>query len=230
MLNSANHIIFGAGNRGAAPVGATPYDIGTGVVTLGSYTSYDASAENNSLSAVEFNDDGTKMYTLSFNGTSVYQYTLSPAWDISSASWLQDGSITGPCAGMHFNAAGTKIYIAYSSPGVNSYLNSYDLSSAWNISTISDNATWTEITADDEDISGIHVSPDGTILHVTGDENDTLYQYALSPAHDESSATLVATMDISTLDGYPSGIKFDPTGLIMYVSGTFTASVYQIPL
>ena len=40
------------------------------------------------MQGLEFKADGTKMYVMDYGGTdSVFQYTLSTAWDISTASY-----------------------------------------------------------------------------------------------------------------------------------------------
>jgi hypothetical protein len=64
---------------------------GTGMYNL-SVASYDgvsfsvASQDNNPRS-VTFNSDGSKMFVLGVTGYSVYQYSLSTAWNPSSATY-----------------------------------------------------------------------------------------------------------------------------------------------
>ena len=48
------------------------------------------SAQDSAPSGLFFKPDGTKMYVLGDNGRDVNEYDLSTAWDISSASYVQN--------------------------------------------------------------------------------------------------------------------------------------------
>lgn len=90
-------------------------------------------SELSSIIAIQFKSDGTKMYLLN-NVNTIYQYSLSTAWDITTATYDSKSftaTITISTA-FNFNNDGTKVYI----PNVsNLTLNQYSLSTAWDIST-----------------------------------------------------------------------------------------------
>ena len=86
---------------------------------------------------VSFKDDGTKMYVLGRTGVDINEYSLSAAWDISTASYVQNFSVSTEESvpnGLFFKPDGTKVYVI----GQNGDdVNEYSLSTAWDISTAS---------------------------------------------------------------------------------------------
>jgi sugar lactone lactonase YvrE len=74
------------------------------------------SSQETNPSSIFFSTDGTKMFVLGLTTTTVYQYTLSTGFDISTASYSsnsfsvssQDANTTG----LTFNSDGTKMYVA----------------------------------------------------------------------------------------------------------------------
>ena len=94
-----------------------------------------ASYDNKSFSVVSqevfpqdvtFSSDGTKMYIVGYNTDAVYQYTLSTAWDVSTASYASksfsvSSQDTVP-TGVTFSSDGTKMYVVgHSSDAVHQY-------------------------------------------------------------------------------------------------------------
>jgi len=64
---------------------------------------------------VTFSSDGTKMYIVDYNSQTVYQYTLSTAWNVSTASYASlSKSVSAQASnpwGVAFSSDGTKMYI-----------------------------------------------------------------------------------------------------------------------
>ena len=86
---------------------------------------------------VHFKSDGTKMYAVGVTTDTVYEYNLSTAWIISTASYVQSFSVAGQeinPQGLFFKDDGTKMYVIGST---GDDVNEYTLSSAWDISTAS---------------------------------------------------------------------------------------------
>ena len=91
---------------------STPWDVSTAAYE----TKFkDVSGEDGFITGVFFKTDGTKMYVASRTNNIVYQYSLSTAWDVSTATYdtifkdvsAQDGDIRG----LFFKSDGTKMYI-----------------------------------------------------------------------------------------------------------------------
>lgn len=65
------------------------YDLSTDYdMTSATYVrSFSTASQTTTPYAIAFNSDGTKMYVLSNTGDKIFQYNLSTAWDISTASY-----------------------------------------------------------------------------------------------------------------------------------------------
>lgn len=192
-----------------------------------SITNQDATAHG-----LAFSYDGTKMYCLGDTNDRIYQYTLNPAWDVSSADYsaakslLISGQSTAS-AGITISSDGKKFYVMANTGSVMQY----SIPTAWDIST----ATYDSITKaiGGEDLTARQVSfkPDGTKMYVGGSTNEKIYQYSLSSAWNVSSATYdnvfisVAGQDISS-----RGDMISWDGTRMYMSGNTTPSIYQYNL
>lgn len=124
-----------------------------------------------------FKPDGTKMYIVGSTNDSVYEYNLSTAWNVSTASFLQSFSVneqdTGPTA-VVFNPDGTKMYILGDS---GDDINCYSLSTPWDISTaVFFNNFY--VGFQDSTPSGLFINFDTNTAYVAGASSDTVYQYS----------------------------------------------------
>jgi DNA-binding beta-propeller fold protein YncE len=173
-----------------------------------------------------FTDDGTKMYIIGSGNDRVYQYNLSTAWDISTASYLQFFSVsaqdTSP-TGIFFKGTGTSMYIL---GDTGNDVNEYSLSTAWDISTASYIRNFS-VSAQDTAPESISFSPDGKSMFVVGSTNDNLYQYSLSTAWDISTASYLQMLNIGVQDANPRGVFFKPDGTKMYMVGLSGDKVYE---
>lgn len=134
---------------------------------------------------VFFRDDGKKMYTVAASEGMMYEFDLSVAWDVSTASLNQGRSTqnTSP-TGLHFRSDGKKLYT------VDRYaaeFYEYNLSTAWDIST-----AYLKQSKSTQDTSpaGLFFRGDGKKLYTLGSE---VYEYDLSTAWDISTASLKQT-------------------------------------
>ena len=87
---------------------------------------------------VEFSNDGTKMFVVDRNHNNVHQYTLSTAFDVSTATFTNvvfsvSGQDPSP-RGMAFSNDGTKMFVVGSH---SSNVNEYALSSVYPLSVVS---------------------------------------------------------------------------------------------
>ena len=169
--------------------------------------------------ALAFSLDGTHMYVLGDTGNSVYEYSLSTAWNVSTASYVQSFSVTaedGAPYALTFSPDGTRMYFIGGS-GLD--VNEYSLSTAWNIST----ATFVQrfvVSAQDTAPRGIAFSLDGTRMYIAGATGDAVYEYSLSTAWNISTASYIRSFSVSSQDSAPWGITFSFDGTRMYVLGS----------
>ena len=84
------------------------------VSTASFVDAFGVSAQENEPSGLAFNNDGTKMFVLGYNGDDVNEYTLTTGFDVSTASFVDAFSVasqeTSP-RGLAFNNDGTKMFV-----------------------------------------------------------------------------------------------------------------------
>jgi len=133
------------------------------------------------------------MYIAAFDGSRVYQYTLSTAWDVSTATYdsvdFYSGNGRTNLTDIHFSSDGTKMYLAsYDSPAS---IYQYTLSTAWDLSTASYASKSANVSANTTFPTGVAFSADGTKMYTGGPSSPptTVFQYTLSTAWDTSTAS-----------------------------------------
>jgi len=166
-----------------------------------------------------FKPDGTVMYVTGSAGDDVNQYSLSTAWDVSTASYVQNFSVsaqdTSP-QNLFFKPDGTAMYVVgYTGADINQY----SLSTAWDISTASYVQSFS-VTTEEAGPTGVFFKSDGLSMYVVGISGDEVNEYSLSTAWDISTASYVQAFSVSAQELNPRSIFFDPEGSGMYVMGT----------
>ena len=183
-----------------------------------------------------FKSDGTKMFVVGSNGDDINEYNLTTAWDISTASFSQVSvkinsytQTKGVPVSLSFKSDGTKVFVASAFGG--SRVVQYNLSTAWDISTLS----WIAPTEDyfdvssQEDVSNdLFFKPDGTKVYVIGNRGDDVNEYDLSTAWDINSASFLQKQ--SVIDARPLGMFFKDDGTKMYITGDSGNNIRQYSL
>lgn len=193
---------------------STAWDLSTASYT----TVFSVSSQDSSPTEVFFKSDGTKMYVLGDGGNSVYQYSLSTAWDISTASYdsvsLSIFSQEGGAYGLTFKPDGTKMYISGEQQDT---VFQYGLTTAWDLSTASYDSVSFSASTQETGVTAVEFSSDGTKMFVIGFSGDDVNEYTLSPAWDLSSASYVQNFSVSAQATFPASIRFKPDGTKMYI-------------
>jgi VCBS repeat-containing protein len=187
----------------------------------------------------KFSPDGTKMFVLDTyqNTNEIHQYTLTTAFDISSASF--DGADetfdlsneNSSSSNFTFNNDGTKFYSAYSGR-----LYEYDVSTAYDISTSSYNNNFFDLILEYPNTrnmgAGVNVAfnSDGTKLFALDAQQREVHEYSLSNAFDVTSASRTNNyVSVGTQEASPYGFAFSNDGKKMFISG-FGADVNEYTL
>lgn len=189
------------------------------------FSSYSPSEAANSV-GVALNATGTKMYVLEAVTTDeVFQYTLSTAWDVSTASYdsvsLDVSTETTSGADIYFGDSGSKLYVVESG---NIY--QYTVSSAYDLSTASYASKSVSLTQ--SGAACMAMSSDGTAMYIATTSSASAYQYTLSTPWDISTASY-ASKSLSVVSA-AGGMFLSPDGkrLIVARSGSDLLSLFKL--
>ena len=158
--------------------------------------------------------DGTKVYFTGGGSRQIHQYNLSTAFDLGTNTYFGKVELGLRYPGaLIFKPDGTKVYFINSS--TTDYVEEWDLSTAWNITTASAHATYT-ITHEIYP-SGLFFKPDGTRMYVTGSNDDNCIEYDLSTAWDVTTVSYSREQGTG-ISGYPRDVFFKTDGTKMYIT------------
>jgi sugar lactone lactonase YvrE len=177
---------------------------------------------------VQFHPEGHTMYIVGIDRDTVYQYSLSTAWDVSTATYASkskdvSAQDTNPQS-LAFSDDGTKMYILGST---NDRIFQYTLSSPWDVSTATYASKFLSVASQENSPLAMAFSSDGKKVLVAGSTNDTVYQYTLSTAWDISTATYDnKSLSIGAQESAPHGIALSTDQKKMFIVGTASDIVY----
>ena len=216
MVGSANDSVYQYSLSTAFDLSTASYDS----------VSFSVASQETGINGIFFKPDGTKMYLSGNVNDSAYQYSLSTAWDLSTASYdsvsFSVASQETNVLNIFFKSDGTKMYIL---GGNDTY--QYSLSTAWDLSTASYDSVSFSMRGQDLNHRGLLFKSDGTKMYTTG-LYDFVYQYSLSTAWDLSTASY-DSVSFSTFsqDGSPYSVGFGDNGTKMHILGGSSDTVYQ---
>ena len=164
-------------------------------------------------------EDGTEVYVVGYSPSSgsadkIYQYSLSTAHDLSSASFTGefDYSSKVPVAGcVHFHSNGYAFVVGDIS---SDKLHKYNLSTAWDITTASFHSSSDALTTDAPTLSGVWFDDDWTKIYYADQNTDDVYRIplvTLIAAPSNFTATAASTSQINLSWSASSG-----TGSVTY--------------
>lgn len=204
---------------------STAYDISTA-----SYDSVSFSVATQETSPIEvvFKSDGTKLYVVGWDGDAVFQYGLTTAYDISTASYdsvsFSFASQDTVASSIYFKPDGTKFYIM---GAINDAVFQYSMTTAWDVSTASYDSVSFSFSSQETNPYGLLFNSNGTKMFVTGNTNDATFQYSLSTAWDLSTASYDSvSLDHTTVMTDPFGTRFNSDGSKFYVVAS-NDTIYQ---
>tara|TARA_Y100000389_G_scaffold72039_1_gene68787 strand:- start:4699 stop:8184 length:3486 start_codon:yes stop_codon:yes gene_type:complete len=172
----------------------SPWDLTT--ATYDSKTININSTGGGGVAGIHLSPDGRKIFIASNSTNKVHEYTLSTAYDVSTATetrTLDISSQTGGVSGIRFNHQGTQMFISDSSNGIIVY--QYQLALPFNVSSASYVTSHTGSSGSGAG-KGLAFSPDGAYLHTVG--NGRVYEITLTG--NVSYATPVVSKDVLAYD------------------------------
>ena len=194
--------------------------------------SFSVTSQESNPQGLFFKSDGTKMYIIGVTTDRVYQYSLSAAWDVSTASYdnvnlfvqAQEGTPTD----IFFRPDGTQMFLIGQATD---YIREYNISTAWNLSTATYNNKAFYFGGTELNPTALAFSQDGTKMYVVGTSNATVFQLALSTAWDINTAGYSGiSKSVVAQDTSPQGLFFSQDGTRMFMIGSQGDKVYQYDL
>ena len=127
-----------------------------------------------------FSSDGLSIYIVGTANNTVYQYTLSIAWDVSTATYASKSvsvsSQDSYTVGLAFSSDGLAMYVVGQ---VHYKIYQYTLSTAWDVSTASYASKSVSVSSQDTAPYSPSFSSDGLAMYIVGDSHNTIYQYTI---------------------------------------------------
>ena len=124
--------------------------------------------------------------------------------------FAEDSIVTG----IFINSTGTKLWMVGSQ---NDNVYAYTFGTPWDVSTLTYDNDFLDVSSEDGIPTGIWFKSDGTEAYVTGSLGDEINTYTLSTAWDISTGTYSATDSITTNTDNPSRPFFNATGTKMFI-------------
>ena len=188
--------------------------------------------QDSTITGMCFNGNGTKMYVCGESSDKVYQYSLSSAYDLSTASYDSvsldvSGQLDPAPRSVVFNNDGSALYVCGPDQGVFQYT----LSSSYDLSTASYSSKTFSVSSQELYPSGMIFNNNGASMYVVGSQNDTVYQYTLSTPFDVSTASYASkSMSVNSEQTSPTGLAFNSDGTKIFVIGESTPKINQYTL
>ncbi|MEO9644310.1 MAG: cadherin domain-containing protein, partial [Ekhidna sp.] len=193
------------------------FDLSSTVAYTGN--SFDTSGETGSPEDLYLSEDGTRLYVLESSLYNVVQYNIATPFDLSTAfysgnSFNVEGQDTSPY-GLTFSSDGTKMLIGGSD---NSFIYQYDLSTAFDLSTVSFNGASLSVDNLESGPTGVVFSADGRYLLVVGDSDVRAIRFTLNTPFDISSGATHDGTLFDLIDDGPTGVGISPDGSQIFVT------------
>jgi len=222
--------MFVVGNDNDADGKVHEYTL-TGAYCIGSasfvdsFSTANSGASENNPTGIAFSKSGDKMFIVGAtnnNQGKVSEYTLTTAWDVSTASFV-DSLFTNSCgadcnaaSGLAFSKSGEKMFVMVSKTV--DAVDEYTLTTAWDVSTASFVDSFSVATQEDIP-TGLAFSKSGAKMFIVGSTGDDVNEYTLTTAWDVSTASFVDSFSVNSQEANPRGIWFDSSGKTMFIVG-----------
>ena len=197
------------------------------------------SSEEATPTGFDFNGDGTKLFMVGRTNHRVFQYSLSTAYDVSTASYdgvnksKFIGTVVASAEGMKFSPDGTKCYFIGDGSSSQDRLWQWNLAVPYNILTMTYSNNYIQVSSQNSNPSGFAFKPDGTKFFAVGySGSDAVYAYDLTTAWDLSTASYNSEyVTVSSQNPDMRDVTFNSSGTKMFLLGTnFNGRMYQYDL
>jgi hypothetical protein len=132
-------------------------------------------------------DDGTKAFVLTSGSGVISQYTVSTAWNISTMGTIPTATVTATipagfgvrqAAGISFDSSGFELYTVTQQSTVQSYINSWTLSTKYSISTAGSENITNNLQIGQKNMQSVQVLESGSAKYVVVTTSGTTKQHS----------------------------------------------------
>ncbi len=187
------------------------------------------SSQEDEPRGLTFNNDGTKMFVIGWEGDDVNEYTLSTAWNVSTATFVdRKSSADNDARDVEFNSDGTKMFVLGRDK---EKVYAFSLTTGFDVSTASSVNNFS-IASEETASNGLAFNLDGTKMFVLGSQTDYVNEYTLSTGFDLSTASYAGDGErfLVSQDIYPMDLDFNSDGTKMYVVGWEDNDIHEYTL
>jgi hypothetical protein len=198
---------------------------------LYSGNSFSVSGQETAPTGLFIGSSGTKMYVCGSIGDDVNEYTLSTAWDITTATFVTTFSVSAQDSApndIFFKPDGLSMFIMGNTTDT---VYQYTLGTAWSVATASYASKSFSVTTQEATPIGVWFKPDGTVMYVVGTSADSVFQYALSTAWDVSTASYGGIFySFAAQEATANQINLSDDGTKMWVLGATGDDIWEYTL
>jgi 6-phosphogluconolactonase (cycloisomerase 2 family) len=181
------------------------------------------------IESLKFKPDGTKAYTIDTGSDTIFEFSFSVPWDVSTLSLTSEKLFSAPESGptgIEFSSAGDYLYVV---GGALDTVYQYKLNVPWSLQLPVLIASYS-IGAQEATPQAIVFSEDGSYMYVMGSSGDDINQYTLSTPWDITTSSFTRVQSISAQESIPYNLAFRPDGTRLYVRGGNNRRVYEYAL
>jgi hypothetical protein len=163
----------------------------------------------------------------------IYQYALTTPWDIGlTGNYVSvrnfNPSAQSAAMKVQFKEDGTKMFMLSQT---NDAVYEYNLSTAWDISTLSYTSVSFSVSTQENNPYGMYIGDSGSVMYILGATNRTVYQYSLSTPWDLSTASYTGTsFSVNAQETVPLAVVFGNSGSSMYIAGHTADRIFEYSL
>ena len=181
--------------------------------------SFSVVTQENNPTGLTFNNDGTKMFVSGNAGNDVGEYSLTTAFDVSTATFVDRFEVVNEDnnpSGVAFNNDGTKMFVT-GFTGDNVY--EYTLSTGFDLTSTVSFVDSFDVSTHETAPGGLTFNNEGTKMFVVGENFKEVIEYTLTTPFDVSSASFVDRFDVRNEVWRPRDVTFNNDGTKMFVVG-----------
>ena len=168
--------------------------------------------------SIAFSKSGEKMFVSGDHGNVIAEYTLTGAYCIDTASFVDSLSVKSAIdpRGVAFSRSGERMFVVGTT---SDDITEYILSEAWDVSSAT-SVDSLSVNSQDTNPAGIVFSKSGHKMFVVGHTGEDINEYTFPVNGTVSSASFVDSFSVSTQEENPRGMAFSKSGEKMFVVGS----------